>query len=60
MYDRYHRVAQQNHWSECGRVTSVRSPDAVGRPHRSVQPLREQNYLQLCQPRKWILKSSGP
>jgi hypothetical protein len=29
-------VAQQNHWSERGRATSVANADALGRPRRSV------------------------
>jgi len=29
----------QNHWSECGRATSVQNPGALGRPHRSVLAL---------------------
>lgn len=29
-------LTQQNHWSECGRATSVANSDAVGHPHRSV------------------------
>ena len=30
------KIAEQDHWSECGRVTPVADPDALGRPHRSV------------------------
>src|SRR5258706_8745010 len=30
---------EQNHWSECGRATSVVSSDALCRPHRSFLPL---------------------
>src|SRR5437870_590716 len=30
--------AEQNHWSECGRATSVPNSGALGRPHRSVLP----------------------
>src|SRR5439155_26422418 len=33
----YVAVAEQNHWSECGRATPVNSSDALGRPHRSVR-----------------------
>jgi hypothetical protein len=29
-------LAQQNHWSERGRATSVANADALGRPRRSV------------------------
>jgi hypothetical protein len=32
-------VAEQNHWSERGRATSVANADAPGRPHRSVPAL---------------------
>jgi hypothetical protein len=28
--------SEQNHWSECGRATSIASSDALGRPHRSL------------------------
>ena len=31
--------AQQNHWSECGRATSLYNPGAPSRPHRSVLSL---------------------
>jgi len=31
--------AKQNHWSECGRATSVANTGALGRPHRSVLTL---------------------
>src|ERR1035437_5569396 len=31
--------AEQNHWSECGRATSVAITGALGRPHRSVLSL---------------------
>ncbi len=34
--------AEQNHWSECGRATSVGNSKALGRPHRSVPAL--ENY----------------
>ena len=33
------RVAEQGHWSECGRATSVADADVLGRPHRSVLSL---------------------
>jgi len=26
----------KNHWSECGRATSVANSEALGRPHRSL------------------------
>ena len=32
-------MAQQNHWSERGRATSVANADALGRPRRSVLAL---------------------
>lgn len=35
--------AEQEHWSERGRATSVFNTDAVGRPHRSVLSL-DRNY----------------
>jgi len=33
--------AEQNHWSERGRATSVANADALGRPRRSVLSLDE-------------------
>ncbi len=35
----HENVAEQNHWSECGRSTPGANTDALGRPHRSVLPL---------------------
>src|SRR5437870_11353021 len=32
-------AAEQNHWSECGRATSVANGEALARPHRSVPAL---------------------
>jgi len=32
---RLESIAEQNHWSECGRLTSVVDCGAPGRPHRS-------------------------
>jgi len=32
-------MAEQNHWSERGRATSVANVDALGRPRRSVLSL---------------------
>src|SRR5258706_4546702 len=39
-HDRLPRTTrgEQNHWSECGRPTSVADADALGRPRRSVLP----------------------
>ncbi len=37
-------VAEQDHWSERGRATSVANADALGRPRRSVLSLSTQNY----------------
>jgi hypothetical protein len=34
-------LAQQIHWSECGRSTSLADSSAAGRPHRSVFPFAE-------------------
>ena len=34
-----HDLAEQIHWSECGRAMPVRNSDALGRPHRSVLAL---------------------
>jgi hypothetical protein len=33
--------AERNHWSECGRASSLARADASGRPHRSVPVLDE-------------------
>ena len=35
-FDRNEPAAERNHWSECGRGTSVGDAEALGRPHRSV------------------------
>ena len=34
-----HDTAQQNHWSECGRITSLADSSVASRPHRSVLAL---------------------
>jgi hypothetical protein len=45
-------VAQQDHWSECGRAASVANCQDLGRPHRSVLALgdvRVSIYEDPCQ-----------
>src|SRR6266571_3196576 len=42
-------AAEQNHWSECGRATSLANGEALARPHRSVPALgHESSFCVLC------------
>ena len=41
----YGEPPQQDHWSECGRATSVANTDALGRPHRSVPALATRSAM---------------
>ncbi len=45
-FERHDKSAEQHHWSECGRATSVANLDAPGRPHRSVPALGVSSHAQ--------------
>ena len=54
-----HDLAEQIHWSECGRATSVASADALGRPHRSVLAFAMKRHLLLLLARFGVLAFGG-